>query len=88
MKETVYLVLCIIFWIIGIVLGSIALLIDMVFAYKLYGIIGIIIGASIFPVMLFAMPFIELIVYGFGISLVLSIVSIVFMFIASILNEK
>ncbi len=87
MKETVYLVLCIICWIIGIVLGSIALLIDMVFAYKLCGIIGIIIGASLFPAMLFAMPFIELIVYGSGISLVLSIVSIVFMFIASILNE-
>lgn len=70
-------------WILFIVCGLWAFIIELYYAYNILGFLGIVLGIAIFPALLAAMPFYALFAFGNWSPLVLSIISIIGQLIAS-----
>lgn len=71
-----------------IIFGLWSFIIELFYAYVILGVIGIIMGITLFPVLLTAMPFYALFAYGNASPLILSGISIFGVTIAGIFSKK
>lgn len=67
--------------VISVGIGIYLFIAELILIYNLWGIIGIILGVFLFPILLFVMPFYALFAYGNWWLLALSIVDVLIQFI-------
>lgn len=80
-------VMKIVFMVIGWLIALAAFIFDLYCAYILFGFIGIMLGIFIFPVLLVAIPFYMLFKYGVWLSLALTVISMICLFIAALFSK-
>ena len=74
-------------YIVYIVLGLWSFLIELVYAYQLWGLMGIILGLIVCPVLFTAMPFYILFAFGNFLPLILGVLSVIACVIAGAIND-
>lgn len=80
----IFVVLLYIVW---AVLGLWSFLIELFYAYSLWGLMGIILGLTVFPILFTAMPFYILFAFGNFSPLILGVLSIIACIIAGAIND-